>query len=544
MDEAQPARGFVLQASYRVQEGHPVVHIYGMLEGGGAFLVRERRQVPHFHIRRADAARAWELGATRQQETMRATFSGERALRLDVGVPSDAPALRDRLEAGGIRTFEADVRFAVRYLVDRGVRGGCEIAGDWTAGERIERIYDDPQLTPAEVDVAPRVLSFDIETDPTAKRLLAIALYAGGGRTDEVLIVDPDNRPMPERATRCADEREALEAFAERVASIDPDILTGWNVIDFDLTVLDRIAKRRRVPLHLGRDVGNTRIRPARGYFGSGQASIPGRLVLDGMDLVRGAFMRFDDYSLDGVASEVLGEGKVTLAAQHPGGNRAFAIQTRYRDDLPKFAAYARTDARLALEIVEKLDLVTLAFARSRLTGMTPDRVSASIASFDFLYLQALRGRRIVAPTVRSQDADVSRRHQAGGYVFEPVTGMHDNVWVFDFKSLYPSVIRTFNIDPLGYAVDPEGDPVRLADDAAFRRGEAILPRMIDGLFPQREAAKRSGDACSAPRRAGSTTSPSPMRSPAWGGICCNGRRRGSRSAASRCSTAIRTAYS
>src|SRR2546430_14734246 len=54
-----------------------------------------------------------------------------------------------------------------------------------------------------------------------------------------------------------------------------------------------------------------------------------------------------------------------------------------YRNDLPAFALYARTDARLAYDIVQKLDLVRLAFARSQLAGMTPDRVAASIASFD-----------------------------------------------------------------------------------------------------------------------------------------------------------------
>ena len=492
-------RGFILQASYRIHDGAPVVHLYGVLEDGGTFLVRDHRQTPSFHIRRSDAALAWTLGATRQTETACTTFAGDRVLRVDVGVPQDAPPLRDRLHGHGVPTFEADVRFAVRYLIDRGIRGGCEIVGaptPGTDGTMIACVFDDPLLRPADVTIRPSVLSFDIETDPTARRLLAIALYGQG--VDEVLIVDEDGRDMPERAVAYPTEREALAAFVDRVRAIDPDVLTGWNVIDFDLNVLARIARRTRVPLHIGRDTGTVRVRPARGYFGSGQASIPGRLVLDGMDLVRGAFQRFDDYSLNGVASEVLGEGKVELdtGGDRAGGNRADDILARYRDDLPTFAAYARTDARLALEIVEALDLVTLAVARSRLTGMTPDRVAASIASFDFLYLSALRRRRVVAPTVHSSDAEVSRR-QAGGHVFEPVTGIHENVWVFDFKSLYPSVIRTFNIDPLGFVdgADADDDMVRLADDASFERQPAILPAILDELFPQREAAKRTGDA-------------------------------------------------
>jgi DNA polymerase-2 len=120
--------------------------------------------------------------------------------------------------------------------------------------------------------------------------------------------------------------------------------------------------------------------------------------------------------------------------------------------------------------------------------------VSASIASFDFLYLSELRPLRIVAPSVRSSDSRVSAA-QHGGHVLEPVAGLHDNVWVFDFKSLYPSVIRTFNIDPLSYT-ETAGQGVDLIETpgGCFRREPAILPRMLDELFPRREAARQRGD--------------------------------------------------
>src|SRR6185437_17000220 len=165
---------------------------------------------------------------------------------------------------------------------------------------------------------------------------------------DEVLIVDSSDRPMPERATRCADEAAALDAFCARVATLDPDVLTGWNVIDFDLTVLEKIAARLRQSLPLGLAAGAMRLRKAEGYFGSGQASIPGRLVLDGIDLLRGAFVRMDDYSLDAVARKVLGEGKAVSGDVR---DRIGEITHNYKHDLPAFALYARTDARLAFEI-------------------------------------------------------------------------------------------------------------------------------------------------------------------------------------------------
>ena len=158
------------------------------------------------------------------------------------------------------------------------------------------------------------------------------------------------------------------------------------------------------------------------------------------------------------------------------------------------FALYARTDARLALEIIEKMRLIPLALARSRLTGMQPDRVSASIASFDFVYLAELHKRDIVAPTVRSGDARVSAS-QTGGHVLEPTTGLHSNVWVFDFKSLYPSVMRTFNIDPLAFVagVDDGEDVIRTTTGAAFRRGDAILPGMLDRLAEARRRGETRG---------------------------------------------------
>ena len=496
-------RGFILQASYRIVsrangQRVPVVHIYGRLESGDTFLVRDDRQRPHFFIRAADAPSARALHAPEPQASPMHAFDGAPVMLLEASTPSDVPGIRDRLHAAGVETFEADVRFAMRYLIERGIKGGCEIEGEavqpGAQAAGVSWIFDNPTLRPAEVKIEPRVLSFDIETHGKNERLLAISMYAPG--IDEVLIVDGSGRTMPEKATCCVDEFAALEAFCERLRRLDPDVLTGWNLIDFDLSVLQRIAERVRHPFVLGRDTGamqpaSLRIRKAQGYFGSGQASIPGRLVLDGIDLLRGAFIRMDDYSLDAVARQVLGEGKAVSGDVR---DRIAEIVHNYRHDLAAFALYARTDSRLAFEIVGKLNLVQLAFARSRLAGMPPDRVAASIASFDFLYLTELEKLKIVAPSVRSDDSGVYEAQQ-GGHVLQPVAGLHREVWVFDFKSLYPSIIRTFNIDPLSYVAEPgAADDLILVPGGAFRREPGILPRMLDALFPQREAAKKRGD--------------------------------------------------
>ncbi len=518
-------RGFILQAASQTRAGTCEVQLCGRLENGDGFRVRDRRETARFYVRNQDAATlkpAQWRGAT-LCPSPKTTFGGEPVTEVRATVPA-VRQFAERLANREIPTFEADIDPAQRYLIDRGIKGGCRIHGEAqpdgaAAGQGW--LFTDPELEPADMDFAPRTLAFDIETDPKANRLLAISLYGCGA--DEVIVVDPRNRPMPPKAIGYRTEAAALEAFCQRVRELDPDVLTGWNVIDFDLSVLAKVAARTKASFHgtngdspaagpsflrrqrraalgrakgfqLGRWPGAPRLRPAKGYFGSSRADIPGRLVLDGIALLRGAFVRMDDYSLDAVAHTVLGEGK---AVSGDVKNRVGEIMSNYANDLAAFALYARTDARLALEIVETLDLVNLAVARSRLTGMTPDRVSASIASFDFLYLTELNRRGRVAPTL-IRDERQAHQPQSGGHVLSPITGLHENVWVFDFKSLYPSLIRTYNIDPLGF-IDPDDsqttDPVVLANGARFRRESGILPGLLDRLAPQRDKAKREGDA-------------------------------------------------
>jgi DNA polymerase-2 len=490
-------RGFILQPTYRVESGEPVVHLYGRLEDG-PFLVHDRRLVPHFYVEKKDADRARELGARRQAATDRLTLTGHPAVRVEVATPADTPPLRDRLVAAGIATYEADVRFAMRYLVDRGIRGALEIRGEGRPVPGLGLVFDDPDVAPADWSPRLSVLSLDIETDPAARRLLAVALHGCGA--SEVLLLTPAGWSCPEGARPFRSEKELLAAFARRVRELDPDVLTGWNVVDFDLSVLARLAERLHVPFELGRGPGALRIRPSPSSRGGPQVSVPGRIVLDGIHLLRGAFIRMDDYGLDAVARSVLGEGKTLVGLDDEGKtlagrDKAEEILKLFQKDRARFVEYNRTDARLALEVLERLRLVELAVERSRLTGLPPDRVASSIAAFDFLYLSELGRRRVVAPSVRRAE---TVEPQAGGHVLEPIPGLYSNVVVLDFRSLYPSLIRTFEIDPLNLVRPESGaveaDPIAAPNGASFRRRKGILGELLDELMPRREEARRSGD--------------------------------------------------
>jgi DNA polymerase-2 len=482
------ARGFILQPTYRIEGGRPVVLIHGKLDTGGSFMLRDTRQTPHFYVRRDQADRAGRLGARiREEDPPRLALGDGPVGRVEVATPGDAPPLRDRLVAAGIDCYEADVRFAYRFLIDRGIRAVMEMDGEARPAKGIGAVFENPRVSPADWSPRLSVLSIDIETDPRAGRLFSIALVGCGA--SEVLLLTPEEASCPEGATACRSERELLRRFADRVRELDPDVITGWNVIDFDLDVLSRMASRQGESLTIGRGPGPVRIRRADSWRGSSRAQIPGRVVLDGIELLRGAFVRMESYALNAVAREVLGKQKTIT-----GSNRAEEIQRLFEEDRAALVAYNLNDARLVQEIVDRLHLVDLAVERSRLTGMPPDRVAASIASFDFLYLSELSRRRIVAPSVGSSNE--MNGATSGGHVLEPVPGLYRNVLVLDFKSLYPSVIRTFQIDPLGRlpSPGPEDDPILAPNGAAFRREPGILPRLLDELFPRREEAKRAGD--------------------------------------------------
>jgi DNA polymerase II len=483
-------RGFVLQPTYRILRGRPVVLLYGRLEDGRPFLVRDLRQVPRFYVAADDAPRARVLGARPLLPEDRVTLDGRSVCRVEVAEPADAPLLRDRLTRAGIGCHEADVRFAMRYLIDRGVRGALTIEGE-PRDEAGLVVFDDPVVAPAEWTPALRVLSIDIETDPQARRLLSIALHGCG--TSRVLLVGRSGEaPLP--ATDVfASERELLQAFVRAVQAADPDVITGWNVIDFDLAVLLRAAWRVGVTLELGHGAGGLRLRADGGPRGQQQATVPGRVVLDGIRLLRGAFIRMEDYGLDAVARSVLGEGKAIDGAHLSGRERALEVLRLYREDLPRFVEYNRTDARLALEILERLRVLELAVARSLLTGMPLDRVGSSIAAFDFRYLTELGRRGVVAPSVGAGEG--TGEPQTGGYVMEPAPGLHAHVAVLDFRSLYPTVIRTFQVDPQNLrrtgALD---DDLVAPNGAAFARERGILPALLDDLMARREEARRAGD--------------------------------------------------
>lgn len=480
-------RGYILTRSWRDQHNGTRLQLWAASDAGPVEIVLDRIQPVMFVRRSAIGDTGKQLpGTARMQEVALKTMDGEDVHAVYFKSQRSLEQTRDALLDRGVECLEADIQPAERFLMERFIRGSFRATGDLVQRDGYAELSN-PRLCHDDYRPALRVLSFDIETSPDAERLYSIACICG--ETRRVLLHGELGEPGEDldfEIVACGDERALLSRFIEDVQALNPDVLVGWNVINFDLAVLQRRCRELDVELTLGRKRESARVVPRRGSTLNAAARVPGRVVLDGIECLRSTFRVFESYALDSVARELLGRGK-TISGQH---DKPAEITRLFNEDRTALARYNIEDCRLVLDIFAATDLLEFVVERTRLTGLAMGRHGGSVAAFDYLYLPRLHRRGWVAPSLTSKSyTDTS----PGGYVLDSVPGIHENVAVMDFKSLYPSIIRTFRIDPLGLA-QPGDDPVPGFLGATFSRTESILPSIIEDLWRRRDDARREGN--------------------------------------------------
>ena len=494
---APPVRGYLLHLFEHRGNGQAGLCAMGKLESGETFAAFDDRYRPYFYLRAEDVPQSEGLIARDGEATPApgwTTMAGAPVARVDCHDLRSRRRLADALAARGVPTFEADLSQATQYLLEAGVSVTVTLGGVWQPGREVDRVYRRPEIGGG--DWGPRLsqLSLDIETDPEASEVFAAALVgegADGGTAEEIHLVGSPH-PQDGARIRCyPDEAGMLAAVGERIRELDPDVITGWNLIDFDLPVLRRRFEANGLPFRIGRSSEVSWFREGRVWGGS-RMVVHGRQVLDALHLVRNTLWRFDDYRLETVAQVVLGRGKTLETLDDDA--KAELIERTYREDRAAFAEYCLEDARLVRDILAAEGLVELTIERSLQTGLTLERAWGSIAAFDFLYIGGLHRQQIVAPTL---GVDQGTGGSPGGLVLASEPGLYAHVFVMDFKSLYPSIIRTFNIDPLSLVRrkgEEADDDIEAPNGARFRRGTGILPTILESLFAGRARARERGD--------------------------------------------------
>ncbi len=484
-------KGFIVYPDYIVENNRTIVRLFGRLENGQSFLTIHNFD-PYFFIRSSDLNKVKPLlSKFKTEKTNLKNFKGDDVIKISSSLHTELNKLVSAIHEKSIDTYEADIKPHFKFTIDNDLSGSITISGNAQSSDRIDCIYNNPDIKKTDFNPKLKVLSIDTETDKHSGKLFCIGMY-GENLKKNFMITSKDLK----NTVKCKDEIDCLEKFKAELLKYDPDIITGWNLIDFDLSFLQSVAKKNKIPFDIGRTDENPRLRIESNFFKSSTADIPGRQILDALYLVRDPFIQeapsikhaeFESYTLEDVSQAILGSGKLIK-----GKNRHEEIESLFKSDsitqLQKLSDYNLLDCQLAYQILEKANLVELTVERSQLTGMPLDRVTSSIANFDSLYIRNARSRGLVSPTTRYTQKEERIK---GGYVFSSNPGIYRNVLILDFKSLYPSIIKTFNIDPSSFLDKKEKNAIESPNKAYFKNSHGVLPQIIEVLHQKRELAKK-----------------------------------------------------
>ncbi len=413
----------------------------------------------------------------------------------------DFYAARQLLQQHSIKTYEDDFRPDDRYLMERFITAKIGFAGEQgnitaphvkskTNVQSSHQTIINAKCKPTECDIKLSMLSIDLEcavNGDTHGELYSIAAYS-----DVEQIVFMIGKPELTKTSYIKwvkDEHDLLTQFIAWFNNYDADVIIGWNVINFDFDLIQKRCDLLNIDFAIGRDGKKPYWRTNRNGDNK-YISIAGRVVLDGIDLLKTATYSFVSFSLENVSREILGLGKKVESVE----SRITEITDNFFNNKPALAAYNLEDCRLVWLIFEKTHLLEFAMLRAQLTGLELDKMGGSVAAFTNLYLPKLHRAGYVAPNMGDGTSGLV---SPGGFVMDSVPGLYNNVLVLDFKSLYPSIIKTFNVDPMGLieGLQSPSTAIEGFDGAYFSRDKHFLPKIIDSLWQERDKAKKEKNA-------------------------------------------------
>src|SRR3989338_1902739 len=479
-------KAFIIYPTFETEDNETFIYLYGKLENGQSFVTINKFK-PYFYVREKDKNKLPKKLIS--EETKLTNFKGEKVIKFSFPTRAELNNLYKEFYKK-IEIYEADLKPHYRFIIDNDLLGTINIEGDYEPSEKIDRVYREPKITPSDFKPKLKILSLDTESDKNGN-LYCIGLYNEDYK--KVLMISDKKL---KNVINCRNEADCLEKFREEIKKIDPDIITGWNVIDFDFVLLRELFKKHKIPFDIGRNNEEIRLKIESGFFRASSTNIPGRQVLDALNLIKDPLIKeapsikhanFESLTLEDVSQTLLGKGKLIK-----GKDRHKEIEELYKSNSEKdaqlLADYNITDCQLVYEMLEKTKMVELAIERSQLTGMPLDRITASIAAFDSLYIREANARGLVSPSMNYKPKEEKIK---GGYVSSLKSGIYKNVLVLDFKSLYPSVIKTFNIDPSSFLDKKEKNSVEAQNKAYFKNTDGILHEIITKLHEAREKAKK-----------------------------------------------------
>jgi len=454
------------QVEYSNGPEGPVIHIFGRTPEGEAVGVEVENFRPYFYVPASQAE------SVRRPDTVvevgtgsYSSIRGETLRRLYTRKPGDVRDARS-----SYTHFEADIPFATRFMIDKGLTGGILVPSE---------TCDESEVLAAEVKAPARVMMMDIECEdergfpePERDKITCVTCHDSFTGTYLTFLLTAPGRTEPEVTPAdnqtievFTDEKAMLAALAAHVRETDPDVLSGWNFAEFDIPyILGRMETLGLRGDSLSRLPGL-----------SGRNALRGRTVFDLLMAYRKMqTSRKESYRLDAIAEEELGEGKIRYTG---------TVSDLWRDDPARLVEYNLKDVALCVGINQKNDIIDFYREIARYVGCPLDRTLNSSNVIDIFVLRKASGRYVL-PSKGFADAEEFE----GATVFDPSLGVRENVVVLDLKSLYPMCMMTINASP--ETKDPKG-ALKAPNGIRFRKEPDGLTRsIISDLLVERDQRK------------------------------------------------------
>lgn len=413
---------------------------------------------------------------------------------------SYVPKLSDAMERLG-STYESDIPFAKRYVVDKSF---VPLVLHSIAAKRKEGkwIVESMKRIDGSFNMEFNLLCFDIEVySPTGAMprvqkdpiIMLSYLFKGrdGKEFKKVITYKKIDLPFVEVV---ADEKEIVKRFVEIMKELDVDIVTGYNSSGFDVKYLLERSAAIGIDFNLSRFSGSTRIE-RHGLVDrvkiAGIVHVDMYVVVKFIAVVGAAesILKLNSKTLKNVYEAIAGEKKFAVEK-----GDIFKLWDGSKEDLETLATYNMADSDALYKVYQTFMPIMMELSRLTYDPLTDVCVSTTGQLVEFMLMHSAQHANELIPNKPSDGESKIRLSNPieGAYVKTPEPGIYENLAMFDFRGLYPSIIISYNIDPstvcttcTDYFESPDGTKFNKSKDG-------ITPLLLKMLMDQRVEVKKA----------------------------------------------------
>ncbi len=352
----------------------------------------------------------------------------------------------------------------------------------WT-GTRIDQVIHRPTFTISNTPWVPQlsVVSLDIETACFGDDLYCIGvdlIQATGDRIKQVFMIG--NQDNTELVTFFPSEADLLIGFMDWIAGTQPDVIVGWHIHEFDIRFIEQKCAKWGVPFRMGR----IQHEATMGAFGvrNARSIIPGRLVLDGAEMIVALAIPTNGFSLESVAQQYLGEGKLI----RPDQDKVAEIERLFRENRIGLAQYNIRDCELVSDLIVQLGLLDTLIGITIRLGCTLSQATLATSAIEpYIYRKLIKYPNLNLPAIQK-----GLSSSETPYRIKPILGHHIDVIAVDFKHPIGQAALRFGIDIVSFGM-PETAPHSVPGHLTVSRTHTCYPDLLEFIDFQPNSEKR-----------------------------------------------------